>query len=298
MISALQNKVKEKVRVYKQDVKTKGLYWSIIHRLYKLPNGKKILFPIVSFFKPSYVNIEGHKMYIIKSDDTVSEELIINKTWESLETEVFKQNIKNGDTVIDLGANLGYYSLIAARIVGEKGKVYAFEPDEENFQILEKNIKANNYKNIIPVKMAVSDKIGNIKLYLSPGNKGDHRIYDQNAGRNTVTIKSTTLDNYFKNQKVDLIKIDIQGSEMDAIKGAKKIINANKNIKVITEYQAELLEANNSKPVDYLNLLTSLGFELYDINQNTNKLIRTTTKELINNYPSAPFVYTNILCKK
>lgn len=298
MINGVQSKIKENIRIYKKDIKTKGLYWSIIHRLYKLPNGRKILFPIVSFFKPSYVSIQGHKIYIIKSDTTVSEELIINKAWEEFETEIFKQNIKKGDVIVDLGANIGYYSLIAANLVGDKGKVYAFEPDEKNFQVLRKNIQVNNYKNIFPVKMAVSDKTGNVKLYISPENKGDHRIYDQKAGRETVTIKSTTLDEYFKNQKVDLIKMDIQGSELDALKGAKKLINTNKNIKIITEYQADLLEANKSRPIDFLNLLTDLKFKLFDINQNINKLNKITIKELTKLYPSAPFVYTNLLCKK
>ena len=104
-------------------------------------------------------------------------DFLIKPTHEQFETEVFKKEIEKGDTVLDLGSHIGYYTLIAAELVGEKGKVFAFEPEPTNFVLLKKNIKINNYQNVIPVQKAVSNKNGKGRLYLKE-KKTQNRIYD------------------------------------------------------------------------------------------------------------------------
>jgi len=93
---------------------------------------------------PKIVNVLGHKMYL---DDLDTLHLAINGIWEPLETNLIKNKIKEGDIVLNIGANIGYYTLLIARLVGSNGKVFAFEPDLNNFKILKKNIEINNYKN-------------------------------------------------------------------------------------------------------------------------------------------------------
>lgn len=93
-------------------------------------------------------------------------ELLIKPIHEKFETEIFKKEIKKGDKVLDLGANIGYYTFLAAQLVGEKGKAFDFEPKPTNFSLLKMNIETNSYKNVITIQKAVSDKTGKGRLYL------------------------------------------------------------------------------------------------------------------------------------
>jgi len=115
--------------------------------------------------------------------------------------------------VVDIGANIGYYTLIFARLVGEQGRVFAFEPDPANFSLLAKNVAVNNYHNVELIQKAVSDQTGNARLYLSPKSTVDHRIYSSNDNRKFIDVEAVRLDDYFldNNGKIDFIKMDIQG---------------------------------------------------------------------------------------
>src|SRR3989344_4584549 len=103
MFGKILGKFNNNFKIYRNDLSTKGLYWSIIHRLYKIPNGKKTLIPFVNYLKPSYVKAYGHKFFIDKKDQTISQELLQSKKWEEYEINLFKKNIKKGNVVIDVG---------------------------------------------------------------------------------------------------------------------------------------------------------------------------------------------------
>ncbi|SRR6266568_1573898 len=296
------NKIKNNLRVYQEDIATKGLYWSIIHRLYKLPSARKALTPLVDALKPQYVTAGGHRIYIDKHDQTISQELILSGQWETFESEIFSRFVRPGDVVVDIGAHIGWYTLLAAKLVGSKGKVYAFEPDPTNFALLSKNIKANGYSNVVLIKKAVSDSTGSAHLFLNDENTGDHRIFDAADNRKSVTIESTTLDNYFKNSnhRIDLIKIDIQGSEMQALQGANHTINTNKNLKFITELQPGFIHLNGQKPQDYLALMRKHGFKIYQIDEQSKKLQPIISDaKLLAAYPETEeTAFTNLLCTR
>jgi len=137
--------------------------------------------------KSDFVEIEGHKMFLDSFD---SLKLSINKSYEEFETEVTKKIVNDGDVVLDIGANIGYYTLIFAKLVGKNGKVYAFEPEPNNLAILKKNIEINGYKNIEVIDKVVSNKNGTVKLYISEQNKGHHSICEKRNQYIEVTCKS------------------------------------------------------------------------------------------------------------
>lgn len=95
------------------------------------------------------IDVQGSKMWVDAEDYAISYYLITRGIYEPRETNLFKKIVRHGMTVIDLGANIGYYTLIASKLVGESGKVYAFEPEPDNFNILVKNININNLKNVV-----------------------------------------------------------------------------------------------------------------------------------------------------
>ena len=111
---------------------------------------------ISSGVRLEYIKIGGQKLYLDKEDSLL---LSTRKdSYDKFEIECLKRIIKKGDIVVDLGANIGYYTLILAQLVGEFGHVYAFEPEPSNFELLSKNVKENNHNHVTLVQKAVSDK--------------------------------------------------------------------------------------------------------------------------------------------
>jgi len=234
---------------------------------------------IVSSLKPDFVTIQGHRMFL-DSKDSLRLSIF---PYEPFQTELAKKEIKKGDTVLDIGANIGYYALIFAKLVGEEGKIFAFEPDPDNFALLKKNVEINGYRNVILVPKAVTNKTGKIRLYLSDYNKGDHRIYDSHDGRNSTEIEAIRLDDYFKNYngRIDFIKMDIQGAEGGVIQGMPLLLQKTKNLKIATEFWPAGLKRFGIQPEGYLKLLLKRGFKLYHIDEQEKKIEPVNIRKLL-----------------
>jgi len=248
--------------------------------------------------KPDFIITKkyGHKMFLDKIDSLY---LSVNKDWGDFEKEVIEKQIKKGDVILDIGANIGFYTLIMAKLVGEKGKVYAFEADPTNFEILKKNVEVNGYKNIVLVNKVVSNKNEKIKFYVDRGNTAGNSLFngDKEEYNEVDAIK---IDDYFpNNKKIDFIKIDIEGSEGRAMKGMVNLLEKNKEIKIVTEVYPQLLndvgkeEGINAK--DYLNLLQEKNFKLYDVDEKNKSIVLSSPEEILNKYKNK---WTNLLCKR
>ena len=245
--------------------------------------------------KPEFVEIEGLKYYL---DDKDSLGLSVSRTHEKTETEIVKQVVKEGDIVIDVGAHIGYYTLIFAKIVGNKGKVFAFEANKKNFEVLEKNVLKNNFKNIICENMIVSDKIGKVQMY-SLDSSTANRLFDEGNNEN-IEVDSITLDEYFKkrSKKIDFIKLDIQGAEPLAIKGMNKIIEDNSELKIIQEWWPDGIKKFDIEPTEHIINLQKKGYEIIEIDDTQNELIKTTSEKLIKKYPNKKIQDINLFCIK
>jgi FkbM family methyltransferase len=177
---------------------------------------------------------EKYTFYYLPDDKYVGQRVALEK-YEPYETKLILKQVKKGDVIVDVGANIGYYTMLLAQ---KAKKVYAFEPDSVNFEILGKNIKANNLKNVVAIKAAVGSKEGKLELYKSKENFGDHKLFKTLIPAGTSidreAIKVIKLDDFIK-EKVDLIKIDTQGWEPEVIDGSKKIIEKDKPI-IFMEY--------------------------------------------------------------
>ena len=161
----------------------------------------------------------------LELNEYVQSQLYLFGTFEPATVKVLKRLVKSGDTALDIGANVGYISLVLAKCVGKSGKVFSFEPDSKNFASLKRNLALNPDCNIAPIAKAVSDSHQPIRLY--------HAKFDFNAGAHSmlpsekhssdfVEIEATTIDEFVTShglKKVDVIKIDIEGAEMKAFNG-------------------------------------------------------------------------------
>ncbi len=123
-----------------------------------------------------------HKFFYLENDRYIGQRVALGK-YEPYETQLILRQTKIGDTVVDVGANIGYYTLLLANKVGKTGKVYAFEPDKINFEILAKNVKENNLENVVMINAAVGKKEGKLKLHRSEENFGDHKLLLKNSIR-------------------------------------------------------------------------------------------------------------------
>lgn len=239
-----------------------------------------------------------HKMFLDPKHRYFTDVLFYGGIHEPLETELIAQEIKNGDVVLDIGANIGYYTLKFADIVGEEGRVFAFEPDPNNFSYLKKNVNFNWYKNTNLIQKAVTNKSGKGKLHLSKKNLGDHRIYNSQDRRKVIEIDTIRLDDYFQhsNHRVDFIKLDAQGAELLIAEGMETLLRKNRKLKILTEYWPIGIKRSGRDPEDYLKLLINHGFQMYNINSLTNKIEPFNMAEILKVYTVKIGNFTDLFC--
>ncbi len=245
-------------------------------KLEKLPYSKIFMSKIRSAKISSSIELFGNKMFL-KKLSFVSWKLSREGIYEETETRYVMDQIKEGQIVLDIGANIGYYTLIFANLVGKKGHVFAFEPEPDNFDLLKKNVETNNYKNTTTENLAVSNKIGNVKLYLCKSNAGQHKIFpSKTISDDYVNVNVTTIDEYFKlsdlYDKISFIKIDVEGAEMGVLQGMDNLLEKNR-LTLLMEFNPKQMIEYNVSPQDLLNFLVSKGFILNYVDKE-NKIIK------------------------
>jgi FkbM family methyltransferase len=219
------------------------------------------------------LSVGEHKMYVNSQDKVIVPQLLTQGVWEKYETELFTSLVKPKDIVLDVGANFGYFSMIAAKLVGDEGKVYSFEPAPDNYELLVKNIKLNNYTNIVPTQKAVSDEKGKLKLFLDRINWGGSSFSEDNIlpqDRDFVEVETVTLDDFFESQakeiKVNFIKLDVEGAEGQVLEGASKILQ-NSDLKILMEFWPYGLKNLGTDPFEMLKNLHGQGFKIQLIDE-------------------------------
>jgi len=264
----------------------------------KNPITKKILKNLEKSLKTEFSIIQGSKMYLDPGD---SLDLSINGVYGELDTKIIRDNIKEGDIVIDIGANIGYYTLIFAQLVGASGKVFAFEPEPKNFEILKKNIEVNNYQNIIAEQKIVSDESGMVKLFIAEQGIVGHRIQQKTDSQKFIEVESIILDNYLKNlnlsEKINFIKIDVEGAEVKVLEGSKIMIEKSDQLKIFTEFNREDIKKYDYNPEYLLSFLIKNKFNFFLPNYKTNTIIKTDKNTLLSSEELLK-ENLNILCKK
>lgn len=250
---------------------------------------------LLALLKPNIIEVLSNKM-VLDSGDSLR--LSIKTIHDPLQTELIKKFVKNGDTVIDVGAHIGYYTLLLAGLVGKKGQVYAFEPSPENFKILKKNVKINGYTNVTLVNKALSNQPGLLNLYLSQFSQADHQTYYTKAQKPFIKVRAATLDKYFKNLKkeISFIKIDVQGFESKIIKGMDNLLSKNKRLKILIEFWPLGISNSKENPKELLEILVDNRYKIYDISEYTNTVKRSNVTALLEKYNVKNTKVTNLLC--
>lgn len=267
------------------------LYLSIFKKikgrgLSKLPFLLKLNSFLFKTIKTKEVEFFGCKIFLDKHDKYH----LSSKNYKI--PDVVKNSINTGQTVIDVGASIGLYTIFFAKMVGEKGKVYAFEPEPKNFELLKKNVEINGFKNVILENKAVSDISSIVKMEIAD-NIANHRITN-NHSKSTFDIPSVRLDDYFKKKsdKIDFIKIDTEGHDGYVVLGANEIISKNQPIKILLEFHTQFMREAGLEPLNFLKILQKLKLKVIDL-ENEKLVDESYVKKFNNDYYS-----TNFFCEK
>jgi FkbM family methyltransferase len=177
-----------------------------------------------------------------------------------------KKIIKPSMTVFDVGANIGYIAAIAAGLVGQAGCVHAFDPNPDCYARLKLNLSP--LPQAYAHQSAISDYVGTLPLYLSENSEEQgwgSLLKDATTVRETMDVAVTTIDDFVAEcgiGRVDLIKIDIEGNEMHALRGARKLIERD-HPAMIAELNAICLARDGAKPTDVIEFLTLSGYSIH-----------------------------------
>jgi len=183
------------------------------------------------------------------------------------EMKYLENQMQPGNVMVDVGANLGIYSMIAGKLVGDHGKVLAFEPSFTTFEFLKKNQILNGLKNISCFPVALSDTAGTATLYHS-SDIGSHSLGQIDGMGNLEEIEMTTMDKVVATEgleRIDLIKIDVEGAEELVLKGAEMSIKRWRPT-VIFERHINLPERLGLPADGAWNFLADLGYHFYRVN--------------------------------
>ena len=206
--------------------------------------------------------------------------------------------VRPGDRVADIGANVGFYSRLLARLVGDRGHVYAFEPDGFNFEKLA--ARARPFPQIHAVQAAVADASGSRTLYRSPDLNVDHRAYATDETRDQVTVAAVSLDSYFAHARDELhfIKMDIQGGEYKALCGMRSLVARSPELKILMELWPFVHDRFGEGTNVLLGLLASWGFEVRRVVSGSSHLGERLTAADTVPERADPNAYFDVLCAR
>jgi FkbM family methyltransferase len=215
---------------------------------------------------------------------------ISEKDIDTIETKLFELLIKPGNIFVDVGAHLGWYSVIVSRLVGSAGKVFSFEPNPFSYGMLKKNLAENKCANVSAEQFAVSDENGECSIYtigdlwfgsriIDPRKDPDFFITPNVSDFDDKTIRESkvrkiSLDNYFGNSRVDFVKIDTEGNDGHVFAGMQNLIKNNPQIIIFMEFAPALLQKSGTSPERLVSDIRNLGFNIFMTDGSTLKPFR------------------------
>jgi FkbM family methyltransferase len=202
------------------------------------------------------------------------------RLFERTEMQLVAHLLRPGMKVIDAGANIGVYSLLAAQCIGSEGKVWAFEPSESTYGLLLDNLALNDVRTVRATRLALGDARGHLTLRCQNGFGDLYRHLDYsghaNVGDRVETVEVSTLDEFAAASGIDTIdffKIDVEGGEYHLLKGSGQLLSRSPSVVVMVEIEEDWCLRNGHRVEDCFKLLKSLGFTLYSLSKQQNRWI-------------------------
>ena len=259
----------------------------------------RLLIPYYNTFQHGLAlrKIQGNKMYLSINDSGLSRDLLFSDIREPLQTNLVKQLVQPGMTVVDIGANLGYYVLIEAAIVGRTGKVYAIEPIPGSYEILKKNVYINKYENIVETHLcAISDTNSVSRIAMAKQKNFSTMFLEEDemsdwmkkqleiSIEKTLDVETVTLDKFLADKKpVDFIRMDVEGYEGRIIKGMLDTVkNSGSSLRLFMEMHPGVFGDSAAMVAEIIRDLTIMGFKVkFIVNTDGTELLDFSTDNLL-----------------
>lgn len=250
---------------------------------------------------PNPLIYNEHKIFHRPEDCGVTLFLFFRREYECETSNVMKRLIKTGMRVVDLGAHIGFFTLLAAKAVGPYGKVYAFEPVPSTFGMLQKNIEVNGFTHVvIAIPKAVCGDLGTVRIFLVTNNSVSAKWISQSDNKPFVDVESVSLDSFFGGSgwpPIDFVKMDIEGAEKAALDGMRELSKKNPEMKLITEVNLANLEPMGISLEQFCDSLRNCGFSRFQVLWRNEGLIELP-KEIPRLTYLAKRANINLLCEK
>lgn len=216
-------------------------------------------------------------------DVHVSAAIVDSGVWEPQETQFLLDTLRPGDVFVDVGANIGYFSLLASRLVGVTGAVLAFEPEAANYSLLEANCHRNHCDNTRCFRAALGEENTSGTLYLNELNRGDHSLYPAEIDRTGQDISIVNGSRLISatHPRVNCIKIDTQGAECDVVRGLLELIVASApDLIMIIEFSPMHLKNAGTSGRTLLELLAVYDWQMYLMDEEADGLLPVTAQQV------------------
>jgi FkbM family methyltransferase len=226
--------------------------------------------------------LDHFKMYVDTRDISLTPHLLLEGNWEMWITKVFREFIRPGQTVVDVGANVGYYTLLGAAGVGFEGRVHAVEADPQTFEILEKNIDVNGYGSIVQAhQCAASGSRGELTLYQFRNHHGSNTVFDCQADPRVVhgvKVPAIPLDDLIA-APVDVMKIDAEGSEPLIFEGMQQLLRRSPRIQILMEFAPQMIE-RTIRPLEFLKRIRAAKMQCKVVTHDST-IVRWADEKLV-----------------
>ena len=203
---------------------------------------------------PLYNRLRGDRLYrttflggpfwLPATSSALNRNILLRGAYEPEAIELFRSRLKPGMTVYDVGANIGYYTVLAAETVGPTGRVFALKPDPRNVEIIHQNLRARRLENVVVAQVAVSDRDGDVDLHFSQNNPSINSLARANTeatgtrdsySQAVPGMRSTRLSPGIAVSNLTSCKIDVQGAELLAFRGAERLLAAPR-LRILLEF--------------------------------------------------------------
>jgi FkbM family methyltransferase len=216
---------------------------------------------------PSSARFGPVRVALNPRDPVVSGALAL-RLYERSELAFVRRALRPGMTVLDVGANVGPYTALCAHAVGDAGRVFAFEPDPESFRYLEETVRRNAAARVELVPAAAAAEAGVARLFTWSDNKGDSRLYEHERSDGSVEVATVRLDDFLAAagvERVDFVKIDVQGLEGHVLEGLEQTIRRSPGLVLLLEFWPIGLRRVGTDPLALLARLEGLGLRLHEL---------------------------------
>lgn len=220
---------------------------------------------LVPYRRPVLLNLRGLKIYVQLDDWVVGARIALRRSYEPHVVRAMQPFLLPGTTMVDIGANVGYHTLIAASRVGPTGRVIAFEPAVQNCRLLGRSLAANGFAHVVVHQLAAADINGPVGFVMDDSNGA---IEPGEASPGQCHVQAVRLDSFLAGEpRLHVVKMDIEGAEGRALRGMRALLARHRPVLFVEFCPAALRARSEIEPREFLTALRSLGYRLQTIDR-------------------------------